>query len=99
MELRGIQQLLRENENDASPEQRQNWHLSAAGYGIHWPDIDEDLSTQGLPWGAPSTERSWARTQPPPGLLIASVKAACVRVSAYRRRRNTIGYHQLLQDL
>jgi len=41
---------------DASPEQRQNWRVSAAGYGIHWPDIDEDLSTAGLLRGAPAAE-------------------------------------------
>ena len=46
---------------DASPEQRQNWHVSAAGYGIHWPDIDEDLSTAGLLRGAPAAERVWSR--------------------------------------
>ncbi len=38
---------------DATPEQRQNWQLSSAGYGIHWPDVDEDLSTDGLLRGAP----------------------------------------------
>ena len=38
----------------ASPEQRQNWKLSGAGYGIHWPDLDEDLSTEGLLRGAPA---------------------------------------------
>jgi hypothetical protein len=38
----------------ATPEQRANWRISGAGYGIHWPDIDEDLSTQGLPQGAPA---------------------------------------------
>ena len=32
----------------ATPEQRANWRIAGAGYGIHWPDIDEDLSTQGL---------------------------------------------------
>jgi len=26
--------------------QRQNWKLAGGGYGIHWPDIDEDLSTR-----------------------------------------------------
>ena len=46
---------------DASPEQRQNWRVSAAGYGIHWPDIDEDLSTAGLLRGAPAAERVWNR--------------------------------------
>ena len=39
---------------DATVEQRQNWHVSGAGYGIHWPDIDEDLSTEGLLRGAPA---------------------------------------------
>jgi hypothetical protein len=39
---------------DASPEQRRNWELSGAGYGIHWPDLDEDLSTEGLLRGAPA---------------------------------------------
>ena len=38
----------------ASPEQRSNWELCGAGYGIHWPDIDEDLSTEGLLRGAPA---------------------------------------------
>ena len=47
---------------DASREQRQNWKVSAGGYGIHWPDIDEDLSTAGLLRGAPAAERVRART-------------------------------------
>jgi hypothetical protein len=34
--------------------QRANWKVSAAGYGIHWPEIDEDLSTEGLLRGAPA---------------------------------------------
>jgi len=39
---------------DATTEQRRNWRISGAGYGIHWPDIDEDLSTEGLLRGAPA---------------------------------------------
>ncbi|AQR61842.1 hypothetical protein BZG35_09365 [Brevundimonas sp. LM2] len=38
----------------ATPEQRANWEISGAGYGIHWPDVDEDLSTEGLLRGAPA---------------------------------------------
>jgi len=34
--------------------QRQNWQISGGGYGIHWPDLDEDLSTEGLLRGAPA---------------------------------------------
>jgi hypothetical protein len=40
----------------ASPEQRDNWRLIGQGDGIHWPDIDEDISTIGLLEGRPSVE-------------------------------------------
>ena len=26
-----------------TPEERANWEISGAGYGIHWKDLDEDL--------------------------------------------------------
>src|SRR5271165_931169 len=39
---------------NATMEQRFRWKVSGAGYGIHWPDIDEDLSTEGLRRGAPA---------------------------------------------
>jgi hypothetical protein len=39
---------------DATPEQRANWEVAGAGYGIHWPEIDEDLSVEGLLRGAPA---------------------------------------------
>jgi hypothetical protein len=32
----------------AAPEDRAVWQPAAAGYGIHWPRIDEDLSIEGL---------------------------------------------------
>ena len=38
----------------ATPEQRNNWEICGGGYGVHWPDIDEDLSTEGLLRGAPA---------------------------------------------
>ena len=36
----------------ATPEQRSNCLIAGAGYGIHWPEIDEDLSVEGLLRGA-----------------------------------------------
>ena len=39
---------------NATPRQRQNWQIAGGGYGIHWPDIDEDLNTEGLLRGAPA---------------------------------------------
>ena len=42
----------------ASPKQLENWEISAGGFGIHWPDLDEDLSTRGLLQGAPAPQAS-----------------------------------------
>jgi hypothetical protein len=39
----------------ATPTQRNNWKITGGGYGIHWPDVDEDLSTEGLLRGAKAT--------------------------------------------
>ena len=41
---------------NAMPEQRKNWKIAGGGYGIYWPDIDEDLSTEGLLRGAPAAK-------------------------------------------
>jgi len=46
----------------ASEKQRRNWEISGGGYGIHWPDVDEDLSTEGLLRGAPAP--GWRRQHP-----------------------------------
>ena len=39
---------------NATEAQRSNWQRIGAGYDIHWPDIDENLSTEGLLRGAPA---------------------------------------------
>jgi hypothetical protein len=33
---------------DASAEQRRNWRLIGRGHGLHWPDVDEDISVASL---------------------------------------------------
>ena len=43
---------------DASTDQLAHWKIAGAGYGIHWPDLDEDLSTEGLLRGAPASRLS-----------------------------------------
>lgn len=40
---------------EATPAQRSNWQKAGAGFGIHWPDLDEDLSVAGLLRGAPAS--------------------------------------------
>ena len=42
----------------ATVEERSNWQSSGGGYGIHWPDVDEDLSTEGLLRGDPAPQGS-----------------------------------------
>lgn len=39
-----------------SVEERQHWQLIGHGVGIHWPDLDEDISVEGLLAGEPSGE-------------------------------------------
>ena len=39
---------------DASPEQRSHFEILGNGEGIHWPDVDEDLSVAGLLLGTPA---------------------------------------------
>lgn len=34
--------------------ERENWEISGAGFGLHWPDLDEDLSVEGLIRGTPA---------------------------------------------
>ena len=46
---------------NASEAQRENWRIAGGGYGIHWPDVDEDLSTEGLLRGAPAPRQPSAR--------------------------------------
>jgi hypothetical protein len=40
----------------AATAERENWTIAGVGYGIHWEDIDEDLSTEGLLRGAPAAK-------------------------------------------
>lgn len=40
----------------ATIKERNNWRLIGKGHGIHWEDIDEDISIEGLLAGRPSGE-------------------------------------------
>jgi len=49
-------------------EERVNWHLIGQGEGIHWPDLDEDISTEGLLAGrasgeSPTSLGQWLRSR------------------------------------
>jgi hypothetical protein len=53
-----------------TPAERTNWRLIAGGEGIHWPDLDEDISVNGLLAGRRSGEtqeslRRWLQERAP----------------------------------
>ena len=43
---------------NGTSEQLANWEICGGGYGIHWEDLDEDLSTEGMLRGAPAPRKS-----------------------------------------
>lgn len=40
--------------SEATSEQRNHWEIIGDGIGIHWPEIDEDISIEGMLYGAPA---------------------------------------------
>src|SRR5881409_2312607 len=41
--------------SEATPTQRANFRIIGTGQGVHWPDVDEDLSVEGsMLYGAPA---------------------------------------------
>lgn len=40
--------------SEATPAQRANFRLIGSGQGIHWPEVDEDISVEGLLHGTPA---------------------------------------------
>ena len=40
--------------SEATPAQRANWRLIGDGHGVHWPDVDEDISAEGMLNGTPA---------------------------------------------
>jgi len=40
--------------SEATPEQRSKYEIIGDGQGVHWPDIDEDISAEGMIYGIPA---------------------------------------------
>ena len=49
--------------SDATPEQRNNFEIIDTGEGVHWPDIDEDISARGMLYGVPAPPPKQAATR------------------------------------
>ncbi len=46
--------------SEATPEQRNHFEIIGTGQGVHWPDIDEDISANGMLCGIPARPRKLA---------------------------------------
>ena len=42
--------------SEATPKQRANYKIIGDGHGVHWPDIDEDISADGMLYGVPAPQ-------------------------------------------
>jgi hypothetical protein len=61
--------------SEATPAQRANWELIGDGHGVHWPDVDEDISAEGMLSGRPAPRPQKAhgrltKPAPPPKKLL-----------------------------
>ncbi len=48
---------------EATPEQRAHWEILGDGQGVRWPDIDEDISVEGMLRGVPARRPSTTETR------------------------------------
>src|SRR5438309_8748549 len=74
-----------------TPRERRNWRLIGGGEGIHWPDLDEDLSVEGLLAGRPSAEsqasfKRWLENRRPQANKRMQPARTTSRIRRTRRR-------------
>lgn len=51
--------------SEATPAQRANYEIIGNGHGVHWPDIDEDISVEGMLYGTPAPRPKQQRVAQP----------------------------------
>ena len=76
----------------ASATERNNWRFIAKGEGIHWSDLDEDISVEGLLLGQQSRESNaslekWLQTRQPKRASRAKTPNKGMQPTAPRTRR------------
>ena len=83
---------------EGSPREQRRWELLGPGIGIHWPDLDEDISVEGLLHGLPSGESAasldeWraARKRPANRALQPTSRARSARAKPKKRTRAARG--------
>jgi hypothetical protein len=78
--------------SDATPAQRANWELIGDGHGVHWPDVDEDISAEGMLTGVPAHRPgNGIRPKTPANTAPKPTSRAPHRVKSRRRSRAARG--------
>jgi len=72
--------------SEATPEQRANLEIIGDGHGVHWPEIDEDISAEGMLYGAPAR-----RPRVPSKLSLKSEKRKMTTNKGMQRIANKTG--------
>ena len=75
--------------SDATPAQRANWTLIGDGQGVHWPDVDEDLSADGMLNGVPARRPGVVKNgrAEPAGRVLQSTSRAQPKAKSKPRSR------------
>src|SRR5438093_4426073 len=71
--------------SEATPKQRANFRLIGTGQGIHWPDVDEDISVEGMLHGIPARPPTPKRARTSAG-VVRDRKPPNRRMQAARKR-------------
>jgi hypothetical protein len=77
--------------SEATPAQRRNWELIGDGHGVHWPDIDEDISAEGMLNGTPAPRLRARRSKTPANRPLQPTSRAKRKAKAKPRSRAARG--------
>ena len=72
--------------SEATPKQRANFRLIGAGQGVHWPDVDEDISVEGMLHGVPARPPRPKRARTSAG-VVRDRRPPNTRVQPTRKRQ------------
>jgi hypothetical protein len=70
---------------EATPTQRANYRLIGTGQGVHWPEIDEDISAEGMLYGTPA-RRPMTATEPAKGRTVTRQALPKQRMQPSRKK-------------
>lgn len=72
--------------SEATPEQRANCRIIGGGQGVHWPDVDEDISAEGMLHGTPSRRPGSGRSRSGAGVVREKKRPGTHRRATRKKR-------------